>query len=104
MIKILLLFIVLICSAGLSKNYGQNATSQGSKFEYLKYEFSFSSSDFQEVLTMETFITNITKAKDVYFDNVNNKVIVTTDYKLELNIIKGKFAKQDIELLTFVKL
>lgn len=101
--------ITLISAAfifvGIQNNFGYGQMNQQitSKFEENRYEFTFSQADYANIQSMVTFIENITVSKHLYFDNNTYKVTVVTEKTLDYNIIRGKFEKQDVELLTFEK-
>jgi hypothetical protein len=105
MFKITLISMMMVFVGLISKSsFAQETQFVSAKIEGKRYEFSFSAPDYAKVKTMETYVVNITVAKNIIFDDNALKVVVTTAKELEYNIIHGKFKKQEVELLTFEKL
>ncbi len=104
MLKPLLITLLLFTSSCFSIFYTQVKPSVVSKFETNQYELSFTETDFIKVKQMQQFIEDITVATDILFIDAQYQVIVKTKKVLEKNIIYGKFRKQEVKLLTFVKL
>jgi hypothetical protein len=101
------LFIIIgvLTGFGLFTNsiLAQETSYFADQVDIKKYEFTFSSVDYEKVKPISAYIGNITAAEKVLFEDDSFKVIVFTSKELEYNIIYGKFEKKEIEMVSFKK-